>query len=256
MTLVAIIGGSGLTNLENLEITRREVVRSPYGEPSAPLVYGRIGGQEAVFLPRHGHGHTIPPHGVNYRANVWVLKTAGASRLIAVNAVGAIASGLAPGSLVVPDQIVDYTYSRFHTFFGSDIQRVTHVDFTEPYCAELRDAIIHCARTAKFPVVEHGTYGATQGPRFESTAEIRRMERDGCDIVGMTGMPEAGLARELGLCYASISVVANAAAGKAPGKISLAEIESALDAGMEKVRKLLEHVIPYCSTRAAGSSVR
>ncbi len=248
MALIAIIGGSGLTNLKNLEITRREVTRSPFGEPSAPLVYGRIGGQEAVFLPRHGHGHTIPPHAVNYRANIWVLKEAGATHFVAVNAVGGIAAGLQPGSLLIPDQIIDYTYSRFHTYFGNDAERVTHVDFTEPYCEELRQALIHCAREARMPVTERGTYGASQGPRFESAAEILRMERDGCDVVGMTGMPETALARELGLCYASICVIANPAAGKAAGPISLAEIEKALETGMERVRALLERVIPYCST--------
>ncbi len=244
MTLVAIIGGSGLTALKNLEITRREVMRTPYGEPSAPLIHGRIGGQSAVFLPRHGHGHTIPPHAVNYRANIWALKETGATHVIAVNAVGAIIPVLASGSLAFPDQIIDYTYGREHTFFGNDQKPVTHTDFTFPYCEELRQALIEAAREGGFEAAEHATYAATQGPRFETIAEINRLERDGAHIVGMTGMPEACLARELALCYASIAVVANPAAGRAAGVISLREIEQALDAGMGKVRALLERVIP------------
>ena len=244
MQLVAIIGGSGLTSLKNLEITRREVMRTPFGEPSAPLVFGHIGGQQTVFLARHGHGHTIPPHEVNYRANIWALKEVGANQVIAVNAVGAITDSMVPASLVLPDQIIDYTYGRAHTFFGNDQKSVTHVDFTFPYCEELRQSLIAAARKAKLSLAAQGTYAATQGPRFESIAEIRRLERDGGDIVGMTGMPETSLARELGLCYACVAVVANPAAGKVAGVISLKEIERTLETGMEKVRSLLEQTLP------------
>jgi 5'-methylthioinosine phosphorylase len=245
MTTVAIIGGSGLTNLKNLRITRREVIRTPYGEPSAPMIFGQLGGQEAVFLPRHGPGHTIPPHEVNYRANIWAIKQTGVSKVIAVNAVGGISPDFqAAGTLVIPDQIIDFTYGRAHTFFGSEHKKVTHVDFTHPYCEELRQTIIQAAGRAKIKVVGRGTYGATQGPRFESAAEIRRMERDGADIVGMTGMPEAGLARELELCYASIALVVNPAAGKTTDTISIKEIETNLETGMGSVRSLLEQVIP------------
>lgn len=245
MTAVAIIGGSGLTNLKTLRITRREVIRTPYGEPSAPMVFGQLGGQEAVFLPRHGAGHTIPPHEVNYRANIWAIKQTGVDKVIAVNAVGGISPGyLASGTLVVPDQTIDYTYGRAHTFFGSEHKKVAHVDFTYPYCETLRQTIIQAAARAKIKVVGRGTYGATQGPRFESAAEIRRMEHDGADIVGMTGMPEAGLARELELCYVSIALVVNPAAGKAKDTISIREIETNLETGMVAVRSLLEQVIP------------
>ena len=245
MTTVAIIGGSGLTNLKNLRIMRREVIRTPYGEPSAPMVFGQLGGREAVFLPRHGAGHTIPPHDVNYRANIWALKQTGVRNVIAVNAVGGISSGyMTPGSLVIPDQIIDYTYGREHTFFGSESKKVAHVDFTYPYCEELRKILIQAATRAKLGAIAQGTYGATQGPRFESAAEIRRMERDGADVVGMTGMPEAGLAREMELCYASIAVVVNPAAGKTAEVISLKEIEKYLETGMTKVRSLLEQAIP------------
>lgn len=248
MTLAAIIGGSGLTNLKDFEITHREVKRTPYGEPSSPMVYGRLGGQEVVFLARHGHGHTIPPHEVNYRANIWAIKETGATRVIAVNAVGGIAGSLKPGQLVFPDQIIDYTYARSHTFFGNDQKPVTHIDFTYPYCEGLRQVFIQAARAAGIEAAEHATYAATQGPRFETVAEVRRLERDGADIVGMTGMPEAGLARELGLCYACIAVVANPAAGKSTGEISLKEIERILESGMQTVRSLLERIIPLLLT--------
>lgn len=248
MTTVGIIGGSGLTNLKNLRITRREVMRTPYGEPSAPMVFGQLCDQEVVFLPRHGPSHTIPPHAVNYRANLWALKEVGVRRVIAVAAVGGITDHLSASMLVFPDQIIDYTYGREHTFFGGEHRKVTHVDFSYPYCAELREMLITAARAAKLGAVERGTYAATQGPRFETAAEIRRLERDGADIVGMTGMPEAALARELDLCYATIAVVANRAAGKEEGVISLKEIERNLEDGMNKVRALLERAIPHVCT--------
>lgn len=244
MTVLGIIGGSGLTRLKNLEITEKRMVRTPYGEPSAPMVFGRLKGREVVFLPRHGQGHTIPPHRVNYQANLWALKECDVTSVIAVAAVGGISSHLASGELVFPDQIIDYTYGRAHTYFGNTQEPVTHVDFTEPYCAELRAVLLEAAKRAHIAVTPSGTYAATQGPRFESIAEIKRLERDGADIVGMTGMPEAGLARELALCYATVAVVANPAAGKGEGAISLKEIERYLESGMEKVRHLLEHVIP------------
>ncbi len=222
MTLLAIIGGSGLTKLKNLAVTDRIVMRTPYGEPSAPLVYGSLKGRSVVFLPRHGQGHTIPPHKINYQANLWALKEQGASHIIAVAAVGAIAADLFPGELVFPDQIIDYTYGRAHTFFGNQKQ-VTHVDFTFPYCEELRQVLIDAAKRAGLTLATKGTYAATQGPRFESIAEIQRLERDGAHMIG---------------------VVANAAAGKAEGVISLKQIEKNLETGMEKVRTLLECVIP------------
>lgn len=243
MGLVAIIGGSGLTQLKNLEIRRREVVRTPYGEPSAPMVFGELDGNGVVFLPRHGPGHTIPPHEINYRANIWALHEVGVSHVIAVAAVGAI-HPYAASSLIIPNQIIDYTYSREHTFYGSGARQVKHVDFTEPYCETLRSDLIAAAKRAKLAATEEGTYAATQGPRFETSAEIERLERDGATIVGMTGMPEAGLARELDLCYATIAVAVNPAAGKGDAGISLKEIEKSLNKGMDQVRTLLQQAIP------------
>lgn len=244
MAEIAIIGGTGLNSLKNLKITKREMVRTPHGLPSAPLVAGEVGGHEVVFLARHGGGHTIPPHQVNYRANLWALKQYGISKVIAVAAVGGIRADMAPGRLAFPDQIIDYTWSRHHTFFEGNLSHVTHIDFTYPYDAELRDLLLATAQDLQLEPVVDGTYGATQGPRLETAAEIRRMERDGCDMVGMTGMPEVALARELELRYATCAVVANWAAGKGDGIIVMDEIEAYLRQGMDKVRSLLENAIP------------
>ncbi len=242
--LTAIIGGSGLARLEGLTIIRREVMRTDYGELSGALTFGKLGGKEIVFLNRHGPGHTIPPHRVNYRANIYGLKHVGVKRIIAINAVGGIDTSLKSIDLVIPDQIIDYTYGREHTYFGSEHGPVRHVDFTYPYTESLRQVIIQAATENRIPVSETGTYAATQGPRFETAAEIDRMGRDGATIVGMTGMPEAGLARELDLDYAMIAVVSNPAAGLSEGEISVDVIMDKLQQGMEKTRALLELVIP------------
>jgi 5'-methylthioinosine phosphorylase len=181
---------------------------------------------------------------VNYRANIWALSHVGVRNVIAINAVGAIATGLEPGDIVFPDQIIDYTWGRGHTFFEQGLTRVVHVDFTSPYSARIRRVLCDAARSANVDVRERATYGATQGPRLETAAEIDRMQRDGCDIVGMTGMPEAALARELSLEYAACAVIANRAAGRGGAEITMDEIERNLKLGIARVRKLLEHAIP------------
>ena len=244
MVSTAIIGGTGLTSLHNLEISRREMVQTPFGVPSGPLTWGVLSGVEVVFLARHGYGHTVPPHRVNFRANLWALKQAGVERIIAVNAVGGISADMAPARLVVPDQIIDYTWSRQNTYFEDGLQTVVHIDFTQPYCQSLRERLINGAKDVNLDAADGATYAVTQGPRLETTAEINRLEGDGCHIVGMTGMPEAALARELELCYASLAVVANWAAGRGEGEITMAEIEQNLTMGMKNVRRLLEHLIP------------
>jgi len=243
MSKIAIIGGTGLTSLNNIEIIGREIVHTKYGEPSAPMIRGTLAGHEIMFLARHGHGHTIPPHKINYRANIAALKDAGVEKIIAINAVGGITEKMLPKAIVLPDQIIDYTWSRINTFFEEGLEQVVHIDFTNPYCQELREQIISASVATKIKLVTDGTYAATQGPRLETTAEVIRLERDGCDLVGMTGMPEASLARELELCYASICVVANMAAGKGPDEITMEEIEKNLYTGMDDVRVLLESVI-------------
>lgn len=243
MTDLAIIGGTGLASLNGLEITRREMVHTPYGQPSGPLMHGRFAGHNVVFLPRHGYAHTIPPHRVNYRANIWALHHIGVRRVLAVAAVGGIRSDMLPGSIAFPDQLIDYTYGRAHTFFEQDLDQVTHIDFTEPYDPVLRAQLIDAAHKASLTCVTDGTYAATQGPRLETAAEITRLERDGCDVVGMTGMPEAALAREMQLAYACCAVIANWAAGKGSEGIH-AEIDRYLKRGMEQVRALLEALVP------------
>lgn len=243
--MIGIIGGSGLTRLSNLKITRREVIRTPYGEASGALTFGSLDGHEVVFLARHGYGHTIPPHSVNYRANIWAMHAQGITGLVSVASVGGIRSDFEPGALGVPDQIIDYTYGRMHSFFDSPEQAVTHIDFTQPYCRDLRQAILQAAGECNLPIIDGGVYAATQGPRLETAAEINRMERDGADMVGMTGMPEAALAREMDLCYASIAVVANWAAGRGDSVdvVDLEVIRGVLDEAMEKVRILLARLV-------------
>jgi 5'-methylthioadenosine phosphorylase len=243
--LIAIIGGSGLTQLANLEITRRQIVRTPYGEPSGPLTFGRMGGNEVVFLARHGYGHTLAPHEINYRANLWALHDKGATRVIAVCTVGGIDPRLGAGMIAVPDQIIDYTWGRVSTFFEGAEQPVTHIDFTEPYDDGMRQMAMSAAREAGVEVFDGGTYAATQGPRLETKAEIDRLERDGVTMVGMTGMPEASLARELKLPYAALAVVVNPAAGRGSSarSVSIEEIGRVIEETMGRVRMIVGKLV-------------
>lgn len=236
---LAVIGGTGLTTLEGLEMVGRESVDTPWGRPSAPLDHGRLQGGALTFLARHGVPHAIPPHRVNYRANLWALHRTGIRRVIAVAAAGGIRPHLDSGAIVIPDQIVDYTWSRAHTFFEDGLDHVVHVDFTSPYCERLRAGLLDAARRGGIDAVDGGTYATTQGPRLESAAEIDRLERDGCDVVGMTGMPEAALARELGMSYAHCVVVSNRAAGRSSEALTMDVIGANLEAAMAKVRTLL-----------------
>src|ERR1043165_2083521 len=240
--MLAIIGGSGLTQLANLEVKQRKVARTPYGEASGALTFGRICERDVIFLARHGYGHTIPPHEVNYRANLWALKDAGAERVISVASVGAIRKDLKPGSLVVPHQMIDYTWGRRSTFFEGAGAPVNHIDFTEPFSAALRKLLLAAAADAKEKVFDGGVYAATQGPRLETAAEIDRLWRDGADLVGMTGMPEAVLAREVSLEYATVAAVANYAAGRGDSAhaIPLDKIGAILDQAMGRVRRIIE----------------
>ena len=242
--MLAIIGGSGLTQLTNLTVERREVIRTPYGEPSGPLTFGRLCGQPAIFIARHGYGHTIPPHEVNYCANIWALKQAGASCIVSIAAVGGIRADLGPGAIVIPHQIIDYTWGRKSTYHEGGDAPVVHVDFTQPYDPELRRVLLAAANDAGQAVSDGGVYAAMQGPRLETAAEIDRLERDGADIVGMTGMPEAALARELDLPYAAITVVANHAAGRGDSKLGIqfASLEDILRETMERVRHIIEMI--------------
>lgn len=239
--MLAVIGGSGLSRLSILEEVGYLELRTPYGDPSGPLAVGKIRGRPAVFLARHGGEHTIAPHEINYCANLWALKEQRPDAVVSIASVGAIRADLQPGTLLVPDQILDYTWGRRSTYFQGEGATVTHVDFTEPYSASARERISSAAAACGEPIVEGGVYAATQGPRLESAAEIHRLEKDGADVVGMTGMPETALARELGLQYAAIAVVVNHAAGRGESRrgVSLERMESVLAAAMQRVRKIL-----------------
>jgi 5'-deoxy-5'-methylthioadenosine phosphorylase len=243
--MLAIIGGSGLTRLSTLAVAHREVVRTPYGEPSSALLFGQIAGRDVVFLARHGHGHTSPPHRVNYRANLWALKERGVDVILAVASVGSIASLHIPGDLVLPHQIIDYTSGREATFFDGGDRRVVHVDFTQPYSAALRARCLAAARSAGIKLHDGAVYAAVSGPRLETAAEIDRLERDGATVVGMTGMPETALARELEVGYAAIAVVVNQAAGRGDSAkaIAMDRISAVLETAMDKVRLLIDHVV-------------
>ena len=242
--MLAILGGSGLAQLASLKGAARRPVRTPYGEPSAALTFGELAGRAVVFLARHGDGHTIAPHEVNYRANVWALREAGAAEIVSVATVGGISSHAGPGALLVPHQIIDYTWGRAATFFQGEGVPVKHIDFTEPYARPLREKLLAAARACGEAVHDGAVYATTQGPRLETAAEIERLARDGADLVGMTAMPEAALARELDLPYAAIAVVANHAAGRGDSRtaISLEAITVVLNQAMARVRRILEQV--------------
>lgn len=236
---IGIIGGSGLYAFEELTDRRAFELDTDWGKPSAPLVSGSLHGRAVVFLTRHGETHSIPPHRVNYRANIAALQKQGVRAIFAVNVVGGINGEMCPGDLVIPDQIIDYTRGREHTYSDGLGAPVQHVDFTKPYDEKLRGTLLQAVIASGLRVHSGGVYGATQGPRLETAAEIARMANDGCDIVGMTGMPEAGLARELGIPYACLALVVNMAAGLGNVEITMADIEAIMSLRMPVIRRVL-----------------
>jgi len=238
-TEIAIIGGTGLESL--LESAEHVLVGTPYGLPP-PISIGEVQGRPVAFLPRHGREHSVPPHKVNYRANIYALNKIGVKRIIATNAVGAINLDFKPGDLVVPDDLIDFTKQRLLTFY--DDVPVTHIDFTEPYCPEIRKVLIETVRKTVRTVWDHAVYVCTEGPRFETPAEIRMFRALGCDVVGMTGVPEAVLARELGMCYATLCFVSNMAAGIAK-RLSSREVVETSKLVSSKIHKVLIDVIRY-----------
>jgi len=238
--MLAIIGGSGLYSLgDDFELQQQVPRETPYGETSADILQGNWHDVALAFLPRHGPGHKVPPHRINYRGNLWALKNLGVKHIIAVNAVGGISTDMPPLTLAVPDQIIDYSSGREHTYFDGGDAAVNHIDFSWPYSAQLRGILTEVGLQLGQPLVASGTYGATNGPRLETAAEIARLQTDGCNIVGMTGMPEAVLARELGIEYACLALVVNWAAGVEDRTISMQEILANMEQGMEKIRQLL-----------------
>jgi 5'-methylthioinosine phosphorylase len=222
---LAVIGGTGVYKLAQLDDAQALQVATRYGSPSGPIRVGLLDGQRVAFLARHGEGHSLPPHKINYRANLAALQQIGATRVLALNTVGGISDGFGPRVLACPDQLIDYTWGRISTLCEEPDTEVLHVDFAHPYTPQLRSKVIDAANKAGVELMDGGCYGATQGPRLETSAEIARMRRDGCDLVGMTGMPEAALARELGLDYACLAIVANWAAGCGDAQeITMAEV--------------------------------
>lgn len=243
--MLGVIGGSGLYSLRGVpghRAVESRPVETRWGRPSSPVAIGEVGGAPVAFLARHGEDHSIPPHRIEYRANVEALRLAGAERILAVGAVGGIGPRCLPGALVVPDQLIDYTWGREQTFAGPG-DPVAHVDLTEPYSPAWREAVVAAAErlapAAEVPLVVGGVYGATQGPRFETAAEVARLERDGCTVVGMTGMPEAALAREAGLEYAAVCPVGNLAAGINPGPLDQGDVTDAARTALPLVAELV-----------------
>jgi 5'-methylthioinosine phosphorylase len=243
---MAIIGGTGLYRLADLQAVESHQPVTRYGAPSGPIHIGLLAGKRVAFLARHGEGHSVPPHRINYRANLAALKAVGAQRVLALNTVGGITGRFAPRALGCPDQLIDYTWGRISTLCEEAGTEVLHVDFGDPYTPVFRSDVLAAAARAGVAIVDGGCYGATQGPRLETKAEIARMRRDGCDLVGMTGMPEAGLARELGLEYACIAIVANWAAGAGPNpdeQITLDEVLANVDAASAGLAALLSALL-------------
>lgn len=247
---LAVIGGTGMNSWPGLEVLERLELDTPFGKPSAPLLRGRVYGVEAVFLARHGEGHKLPPHAINYRANLRALKDAGVTQVIAIAAVGAIAPWFAPGEVALPDDLIDHTWGREHTFSdGRPGSPLEHVEFTHPYTPSLRSALLAAAERAGVPLGRQGVMAVTQGPRLETPAEIRALQRAGADMVGMTGMPEAALARELGLDYACLAVSVNWAAGLSPAGAGIHdEIHASIEAGMQRVRAVLSQFLPQAAS--------
>ncbi|MHB0774167.1 S-methyl-5'-thioinosine phosphorylase [Halomonas sp. WWR20] len=241
--MLAIIGGAGLTEMQGLEVIKRHTSETPLGAASSGVIHGAMGERELLFLARHGHPHKLPPHRVNYRANIWALKKAGATCIVGINAAGGIDPALGPGTLVLPDQLIDYTVGRESTYFDGRYKPLKYVDFSWPYTVSLREAVRDAARRAAEPLHDGGVYGCTQGPRLETVAEIARMARDGCTLVGMTGMPEAVLARELDIAYACLALVVNPAAGVVEREISMVEIEAAQAGGAERIRRIVSAML-------------
>jgi len=238
-----IVGGTGLDQLQGLQAQQSHCPDTPFGAPSRAIQEGSWHGCTVYYLQRHGAPLAIPPHKINYRANMWAMKHLGVTDLVAINAVGGISAQATTGTLVIPDQLIDYTWGREHTIDDGSSGALQHIDFTEPYDTKLRSAVLDAAAEQEIKHVARATYAVTQGPRLETAAEIRRLEKDGCDIVGMTGMPEAALARELKMAYAAICMVVNPAAGLGDEIISLDMMRHILNREAEVVAQLLDGLV-------------
>ena len=245
---IAVIGGSAMPCLQGFAELEVHQLSTPFGEPSDNIIRGSYQDLEILFLDRHGRARATPPHKINYRANIWALKELGIARILSVSIVGGIRSDMTPGHFVFPDQLIDYTYGRPSSFYEDDFDFSKHIDFTHPYCPQLHRQLVVAAESLNLSFTDDATYGVTQGPRFETVAEINRMERDGCDIVGMTAMPEAVLAREKGMSYASIGIVGTKAAGRSDGlHVDIKQIQGVIGQSMEHMHQLLARVLTNCA---------
>lgn len=242
MVSLAVIGGTGLNTFQHGEQLADRY--TPYGDLASHITVSEVGGRSVAFLPRHGSPHHIPPHKINYRANIWALHAIGVRKLVAVNAVGGIREDLTAGTIVIPDQLIDYSYGREHSFYDGSHGELEHIDFSFPFNESLGLQLANAAASCSQAVVCGAVYAVTQGPRLESAAEVNRLEKDGCDIVGMTAMPEAALARELSMEYASLSLVVNPAAGRSDKLITMDDIHAVIDEGMGRLRAILAEAIP------------
>lgn len=237
MVKAGIIAGSGFYDIEGVKVLEERTIATPYGQSSDVYRICELSGKMFIFIARHGSPHRIPPHKVNYRANIWGLRELGVERILSVNAVGGINRLMHPGDIVIADQVIDMTHGRESTFY--DAAEVVHIDFTMPYCPDLREALFEAGRRNNIPLKESATYLSSNGPRLESKAEIRFYSQIGGDIIGMTGMPEASLARELEICFAKVCVVTNYAAGISEDKLTVTEVIDTMKASTRKVKTLL-----------------
>jgi 5'-methylthioadenosine phosphorylase len=251
MPMLGVISGSGMYDIPGLEIKESVTISTPYGEPSDAYRIGTLAGKEVAFLPRHGFPHRIQPHKINYRANIWGLREIGVRKIISIGASGGISGKTGPGMVTVPHQIIDMTSGRLSTFY--DEEEVVHIDFTDPFCPDLRNYIFKAAERSGVEVIKSGVYICVNGPRLETSAEVRTFALWGADMVGMTAMPEASLARELGICFAGISIITNYAAGITPGKLAAKEVVENMRLSVEKLSALLKEFFtsdfsgPACS---------
>jgi len=254
---LALIGGTGLASLKGFTLIKEHSIETPFGKPSANILEGKFfdneneQGSKFFFLARHGDPHTIPPHKINYRANIWALNHLGVDKIIAINAVGGIHPELDAGSLCVPDQLIDYTFRRENTFFDGEsfsqndkeVSMPVHIDFTNPFSNAIRDKIIKVGQSLNLDIMQKACYACVEGPRLETAAEINCLEKDGCDVVGMTCMPEAALARECSMDYASLCLVVNKAAGRNDGPITMKQIEHTMEIGIKKIILVLKNLV-------------
>ena len=248
MSRFAVIGGTGFEQMTDFAVESETTAQTPWGQASHPALRGRIGGRPLWYLPRHGRPHHLPPHRINYRANLWLLREQGVQQVIAINAVGGLRAELQPGQLLAPSQIIDYTWGREHSYYDGGEAGLEHVDFSSPYCSELRAKLLLAATACGESCIDGGVYAATQGPRLESAAEVTRLHRDGGDVVGMTGMPETGLARELGLNYASLCLVVNPGAGLAEEPITLDAMREVLETSASRISAVITRLLAAAET--------